>query len=201
VELANAAAGIVVRKEGTAHCTARELRAQLAEADNTVDLATLRARLEHWRREGKRIVFTNGCYDILHRGHVAYLHQAKSLGDILVVGVNSDASIRRLKGPARPINCLEDRMHLLAALGSVDCVVPFDDDTPHNLIRVVRPHVFVKGGDYTRERLPEAALVEELGGVVRILPLAPNNSTTRLIERIRTVAVNPESSIATAAST
>ncbi|MCA1684636.1 MAG: hypothetical protein LC745_01365 [Planctomycetia bacterium] len=116
---------------------------------------------------------------------MSYLSLAKSLGDVLIVGVNSDDGIRRLKGPSRPINALEDRVGVLAALSCVDHIIPFDEDTPCELIRVVRPDVFVKGGDYTRERLPEAAVVEELGGVVQILPFMADRSTTDIIERIR----------------
>ncbi len=184
-ELASAAAAVVVGQEGTAACSARELSARVAPGSKPAgDLAALVARLDAERRRGARVVFTNGCFDILHRGHVTYLGDAKALGDILVVGVNSDAGIRRLKGPARPINTLDDRVEVLAALSCVDHLVPFDEDTPCALIRAIRPDVFVKGGDYTRDRLPEASLVEELGGVVRILPLVPQRSTTRTIERI-----------------
>jgi D-beta-D-heptose 7-phosphate kinase/D-beta-D-heptose 1-phosphate adenosyltransferase len=185
-EIASAAAAVVVGKEGTAICSAAELRDCLsADGTPTGGRARLAVELAEHRRLGRRIVFTNGCFDILHRGHVTYLRRARELGDVLVVGVNSDASIRRLKGPTRPINTLEDRLAVLAALRFVDHLVPFDEDTPHELIRVVRPDVFVKGGDYTRDRLPEAALVEELGGVVRILPLVEDRSTTSLIDRIR----------------
>ena len=119
---------------------------------------------------GHRIVFTNGCFDILHAGHVSYLNRAKALGDILIIAVNSDASVSRLKGPSRPINPLQDRIQVLSALGCVDYLVSFDDDTPINLIRIVRPDVYVKGGDYTKETLPEALVVEQLGGAVEILP-------------------------------
>ena len=119
------------------------------------------------------------------------LHRAKALGDVLVVGVNSDAGIRRLKGPGRPINTLEDRLQVLAALSCVDHLTAFDEDTPCELIRALRPDVFVKGGDYTRERLPEAPLVEELGGVVQILPYLQDRSTTGLIERIPEVYSRP----------
>jgi D-beta-D-heptose 7-phosphate kinase/D-beta-D-heptose 1-phosphate adenosyltransferase len=185
-DLATAAAAVVVAKAGTAVCTAGELRAQVSsDAKPAADRAALAARLDASRRQGKRIVFTNGCFDILHRGHVSYLSRAKALGDVLVVGVNSDASIRRLKGPTRPINALEDRVQVLAALSCVDHVIPFDEDTPHNLLRVVRPHVFAKGGDYTRDSLPEASLVEALGGAVHILPYLADRSTTDIIARIR----------------
>jgi D-beta-D-heptose 7-phosphate kinase/D-beta-D-heptose 1-phosphate adenosyltransferase len=185
-EIASAAAAVVVAKEGTAVCSASELHASLtADGAPSASRARLAAELAEDRRQGRRIVFTNGCFDILHRGHVSYLRRASDLGDVLVVGVNSDAGIRRLKGPTRPINTLEDRLTVLAALRFVDYLVPFDDDTPHELIRLVRPDVFVKGGDYTRDRLPEASLVEEQGGVVRILPLVEDRSTTSMIDRIR----------------
>lgn len=185
-ELASAAAAIVVGKESTAVCSAQELREQISAGGKYLpDLTRLAARAEFYRQQGRRIAFTNGCFDILHRGHITYLNRARSLGDILIVGVNSDAGIRRLKGPDRPINTLEDRMQVLAALNGVDHLVAFDDDTPCNLIRAVRPDVFVKGGDYTRDRLPEAALVEQLGGTVQILPYLDDRSTTGIIERIK----------------
>lgn len=137
------------------------------------------------RKAGRKIVFTNGCFDILHAGHVSYLNRAKSLGDILIIGVNSDNSIRRLKGPTRPINPLEDRIQVLSGLSCVDYLVAFDEDTPSNLIRLVCPDIYVKGGDYTKQTLPEAPLVEQLGGVIELLPFIENRSTTSIIERIR----------------
>jgi D-beta-D-heptose 7-phosphate kinase / D-beta-D-heptose 1-phosphate adenosyltransferase len=149
------------------------------------DLNQLLALVTSYRKAGRRIVFTNGCFDILHAGHVSYLNYAKALGDLLIVGLNSDDSIRRLKGSSRPINTLEDRIEVLSGLGCVDHLIAFTEDTPSNLIRIVRPDVFVKGGNYTKETLPEAPLVEELGGEVRLLPFVENRSTTRIIERIR----------------
>jgi D-beta-D-heptose 7-phosphate kinase/D-beta-D-heptose 1-phosphate adenosyltransferase len=137
------------------------------------------------RDQGRRIVFTNGCFDILHRGHVTYLSRAKALGDELIVGVNTDASVRALKGPERPINRLEDRLSVLEALSCVDHVIPFDTPTPEPLIAAIRPDVFVKGGDYRRETLPEVGLVERLGGTVRILSYVEDYSTTGLIQRMR----------------
>lgn len=184
-ELASAAAAVVVGHEGTVACTAAELLARVRPGTKPVaDPRELADRLRSERGRGARVVFTNGCFDILHRGHVTYLSAAKALGDILVVGVNSDAGIRRLKGPDRPINSLDDRVEVLAALSCVDYLIPFDDDTPERLIAALAPDVFVKGGDYTRDRLPEAATVERLGGVVRILPFVADRSTTRIIERI-----------------
>jgi D-beta-D-heptose 7-phosphate kinase/D-beta-D-heptose 1-phosphate adenosyltransferase len=176
----------VVGKDGTAVCSALELRAAVTPADKVVtDLRALSARLDGHRAAGRRIVMTNGCFDILHRGHITFLNTAKSLGDVLVVGLNSDAGVRRLKGAGRPINDLEDRAHVLAALSAVDHIVPFDETTPVELVRAVRPDVFVKGGDYTLERMPEAGVVQAQGGVVRILPYVSDRSTTSIIERVR----------------
>lgn len=184
-ELAAAAASIVVAKENTAVCTPAELREAFAEESRpAVDLERLIELADDDRRRGRRIVLTNGCFDILHRGHIAYLHRAKRLGDVLIVGVNSDDSIRRLKGDSRPVNCLEDRLRVLAALSCVDRLIVFHEDAPHKLIQAVRPDVFVKGGDYSRETLPEAELVEAYGGRVELLPFIAGRSTTRLIDRI-----------------
>ncbi len=185
-ELASAAAAVVVGREGTVSCSADDLRDQVAAGDKLVSNRARLAELrDSHRRAGRRVVFTNGCFDILHRGHITYLSRAKALGDILIVGVNSDEGIRRLKGPSRPINTLEDRIQVLAALSCIDHVIPFDEDTPCQLVEVVRPDIFVKGGDYTRDRLPEADLVESVGGVVQILPFIADRSTTDIIERIR----------------
>ena len=185
-ELASAAAALAVTRDGTAVCSQAALREAVAGERQVVSsLADLRTRVELYRQQGRRVVFTNGCFDILHRGHIAYLNQAKALGDALVVGINSDASVRRLKGPDRPVNPLEDRLAVLAALSCIDVLVPFDEDTPAALLEVVRPDVFVKGGDYRRETLPEASLVESLGGEVRILPYVPDRSTSDVIRRIR----------------
>lgn len=135
-------------------------------------------------RHGKKLVFTNGVFDILHAGHVRYLRQARELGDLLVIGLNSDASARALgKGPGRPVNSAEDRAEVLLALRSVDGVIPFDDATPERLIRALRPDVHVKGGDYRVEDLPEAAAVREYGGEVRILPFLEGRSTTEILKR------------------
>jgi D-beta-D-heptose 7-phosphate kinase / D-beta-D-heptose 1-phosphate adenosyltransferase len=140
-----------------------------------------------YKTQGKRIVFTNGCFDILLSGYVAYLHRAKELVDILIVGVNTDESIRRIKGESRPINPLTDRLKVLSGLNSVDHVIPFgdvQDDTPIPLIKIVRPDVFTKRGDYTKEQLPEAATVEEGGDEIIFLPRIPDHSTTHIITRI-----------------
>ncbi len=184
-EIAAAAAAVVVDKSHTSACTAQELLMAIDAHNETNDLAGLTIQMERYRQAGRRIVLTNGCFDILHRGHVAYLDRAKSLGDVLVVGVNSDESIRKLKGSDRPINCLEDRLGVLAALSCVDHLASFDELTPDRLIEAVRPDIFVKGGDYTRDTLPEASLVEALGGRVVILPYLRNHSTSGIVERIR----------------
>jgi D-beta-D-heptose 7-phosphate kinase/D-beta-D-heptose 1-phosphate adenosyltransferase len=184
-ELASAAAAVATNREGTAACTAGELLAAVSAGEKHLpDHATLTACVAAARREGRRVVFTNGCFDIIHRGHVTYLSRAKALGDLLVVGVNSDESVRRLKGRDRPINCLEDRLGVLTALSCVDYVISFEQETPDELIRLVRPDIFVKGGDYTRATLPEAPLVERLGGEVQILAFVEDQSTTGIIERI-----------------
>ncbi|MFB3844969.1 MAG: D-glycero-beta-D-manno-heptose 1-phosphate adenylyltransferase [Candidatus Cloacimonadaceae bacterium] len=133
----------------------------------------------------KQIVFTNGCFDILHAGHVQYLEQAKKLGDILVVGLNSDASVRRLKGENRPINKQEDRALVLAALGFVDYIIIFEEDTPYELIKIVNPDVLVKGGDWKETDIIGADIVQAKGGIVLSLPLRPGLSTSKIIEEIK----------------
>lgn len=137
-------------------------------------------------RTGRTLVFTNGVFDLLHAGHVRYLAEARELGDLLIVGVNSDNSVRRLnKGPERPLNPAEDRVEILEALRAVDGAVVFDEDTPIELIRVLKPEVHVKGGDYRKEQLPEAEIVEAYGGRVVILPFLPGRSTTDLVRRMK----------------
>jgi len=140
---------------------------------------------DEWRAKGEKIVFTNGCFDILHIGHARYLAQAKALGSRLVVGMNSDESTRALKGPERPIVPENERAEMLASLRAVDAVAVFDEATPDELIRAVKPDIHTKGGDYKPEDLPEAKTVQELGGVVCVLGLVEDRSTTRLVEIIR----------------
>jgi rfaE bifunctional protein nucleotidyltransferase chain/domain len=133
-----------------------------------------------------RVVFTNGVFDVLHRGHVDYLSRARALGDVLVVGVNTDASARRLgKGADRPINPQDDRAYVLAGLAAVDVVTLFDEDTPRDLIAALLPDVLVKGGDYTRDTIAGADEVEAAGGRVEVIPLVPGRSTTGIVQRIR----------------
>lgn len=137
-----------------------------------------------WREAGQRVVFTNGCFDLLHVGHVRYLQAARALGDRLVLGLNSDRSVRELKGPSRPILPEDERAELLAALGCVDAVVVFDERTADRAIEAVRPDVYAKGGDYQPDSIPETPLVRQLGGQVVVLPFVEGRSTTSLIERI-----------------
>jgi len=139
------------------------------------------------KAKGKKIVFTNGCFDILHRGHVTYLQQARTLGDLLIVGINTDASVQRLKGKERPINTLEDRAYVLAALKSVDYVIPFDEDTPLSLIKSIMPDILVKGGDYTIDRIIGAREVMDNGGTVEIIPFVPGKSTSSMIDIIKSL--------------
>lgn len=140
------------------------------------------------RADGAAVVFTNGCFDVLHAGHVRYLAAAKAMGDFLVVGLNSDASVRRLKGEGRPVNPEADRAEVLDALRAVDIVTVFDEPTAEELVRIVRPDVYVKGGDYTMETLPEGRIVQEYGGRVEFVPLVEGRSTTNILARIRSGA-------------
>lgn len=137
-----------------------------------------------YRARGCRIVLTNGCFDILHVGHLSYLRQARGLGDVLIVGVNSDDSVRRLKGDGRPVNTAHDRAELVAGLSCVDLVVVFPELTPRRLIELVRPDVYVKGGDYALATLPERDLVQRLGGRVEIVSHLPGRSTTGIVARL-----------------
>ena len=189
VALANLAAGIVVAKLGTAAISAPELRRAVQREEGSergvVSLDQLLLALEDARAHGEKIVFTNGCFDILHAGHVSYLEQARAQGDRLVLAVNDDASVSRLKGPGRPINAVDRRMAVLAGLGAVDWVVSFSEDTPENLLRAVRPDVLVKGGDYGIEGVVGADIVRAYGGEVRVLGLVENSSTTAIVEKIK----------------
>ena len=187
---ANAAAAVVVGKRGTSTASLAELRhrilpaASLAPEDKIVfDWSVLDERLEDWRRHGLRIGFTNGCFDLLHRGHVKLLAEARAACDRLVVGLNSDASTSRLKGPSRPINPAEGRAEVLAALEAVDLVVVFEEDTPLELIKRVRPAVLVKGADYRIDQVVGREVVEDAGGDVLLVSLVPGQSTTRLVHR------------------
>jgi D-beta-D-heptose 7-phosphate kinase/D-beta-D-heptose 1-phosphate adenosyltransferase len=184
------ASGVAVGKVGTATVSPGEL----VEAARTAHMATAEAKIAtpermveevaRWRARGLRVGFTNGCFDILHRGHVAYLAQARSWCDRLIVGVNSDRSVRALKGEGRPVNDLESRALVLAGLASVDLVAPFDEETPLELIRAARPDVLVKGADYSEAQVVGGDLVRGWGGEVRLAALVDGYSTTAAILRM-----------------
>lgn len=186
VDLAQAAADVAVHRSGTSVCSTEDLARHLGGFAQTIldpeDLARLISR---HRGEGQRIVLTNGCFDVLHPGHTRYLNQAKHLGDVLVVALNSDASVRELKGPGRPVNKLTDRAAVIGALSCVDYVTVFDTPTPIPLIDRLQPEVYAKGGDYTPAMLAETPAVEAYGGQVAILDYVAELSTTAVVERIR----------------
>ena len=141
--------------------------------------------IEELKKQGEKVVFTNGCFDILHVGHMTYLEEAKEFGDYLFVGVNSDESVKRLKGPTRPINSEDDRAELLAGLKAVDYTVIFTEDTPVELIGELKPSIHVKGGDYRKEDLPETKVVESYGGRVEIVSLVEGKSTSNVVKKIQ----------------
>jgi len=188
VKFANLAAGVVVGKIGSATATLNEI----IEYESSLNKSTSDSHIktfeeisllsEELKKRGKKIVFTNGCFDILHVGHVKYLEEAKSYGDVLIVGLNSDASVKRLKGSSRPVNPQEDRAYILAALEAVDYVVIFEDDTPYDLIKAVQPHILVKGGDYEGKTVVGQDIADEL----RLVQFVDGKSTTHIIEKIST---------------
>ena len=184
---ANLAAGVVVGKIGSATVTIDEIEeyeASLHKSTSDAHIKTfdeIKTIINRYRANGKKVVFTNGCFDILHVGHVKYLQVAKSFADILIVGLNSDESVSRLKGPSRPVNIAEDRAYLLAALEAVDFVVPFGDDTPYNLIKMIEPDVLVKGGDYEGKEVVGTEFASEL----KLVDFVDGKSTTKTIEKIQ----------------
>jgi len=190
VRLANMAAGVVVGKAGTATVKRTELLDAIALgqarllSDKICTLDMLLGRVARWRSQGEVIGFTNGCFDVLHAGHVTYLQKARAEADKLIVGLNSDKSVRRLKGPGRPIVPQEQRAIVLAALSSVDAVVVFDQDTPIELINAIKPEVLVKGSDYTEDRVVGAREVKSWGGRVVLVPLVEGQSTSGIVSRI-----------------
>ena len=188
VALANIAASIVVGKLGTAAVSAPELRRAVQSDQGSergaVTLEQLQVALADARSQGEKVVFTNGCFDIIHAGHVGYLEQARQLGDRLIVAINSDASVRRLKGKGRPINRQDRRMAVLAGLGAVDWVVCFEDDTPEALLHALHPDIVVKGGDYDRKGVVGWEIVEAYGGEVAVLGFLDNVSTTAIVNKI-----------------
>jgi len=189
VHLANHAAGLVVGKRGAASVTRQEILGVLGRGRSASGKIFTREDLPRviadWRSQGKRIVFTNGCFDILHAGHIDYLRFARSRGDVLLVGINDDQSVRRLKGSDRPIVSLSDRMEVLAALQMVDGVVPFGEDTPAGIVEEVTPHVLVKGDDYRFKPVVGRDWVETHGGEVHLAPFVEGRSTSAIVERLR----------------
>jgi D-beta-D-heptose 7-phosphate kinase/D-beta-D-heptose 1-phosphate adenosyltransferase len=195
IRLANIAGGLEVEKIGVATVTRDELLGDLLHAaprrseygpglEKIHALESLLAELHGRRALGQRVAFTNGCFDVLHAGHVQYLQEARAQADLLVVGLNSDASVRTIKGPTRPVNAVEARALVLAALQAVDYLVLFDEPTPLQLIRAIRPDVLVKGADYRRDNVVGAEVVESYGGRVHLAPLREGYSTTRLLQRL-----------------
>ena len=189
--VANVAAGIAVGKLGTSTVSPEEIVAEvghsLKDSDSKIkNLDVLAHIIAQERARGKKVVFTNGCFDLLHVGHVKYLQKARELGDVLVVGLNTDASVRRLKGESRPLIQESERAHILAALGCVDYVVLFDEDTPLRLIEALRPAILVKGGDYSVDQGVGRELVESMGGRVALIEFVDGRSTSRIIEKILT---------------
>lgn len=144
----------------------------------------LESQIKNWRNAGQKIVFTNGCFDLLHLGHIDYLAKAKNLGDRLIIGLNTDASVQRIKGPSRPVKDEKSRAHILAAMQFVDAVIFFDDETPLNLISWIKPNILVKGGDYTIEGIVGHELVLENGGEVRTIEFVEGYSSSKLIDKI-----------------
>ena len=189
--LANLAAGLVVGKLGTAAISGPELRrAMLADQNSGRGVMTaeqLQIVVQDAKAHGEKIIFTNGCFDIIHAGHVGYLAVAKQLGDRLVVAINDDDSVRRLKGAGRPINPVERRMAVLAGLEAVDWVVSFSEDTPEPLLESLQPEVLVKGGDYTMDQVVGGSYVESYGGMVRVLEFLDNCSTSAIMEKMKEV--------------
>ena len=184
---ANLSAGVVVGKIGSATVTLDEIFEYEASLHKTTSDAhiksfdEIKSIVQRYKENGKKVVFTNGCFDILHVGHVKYLQVAKSFGDILIVGLNSDESVSRLKGPTRPVNIAQDRAYLLAALEAVDFVVPFSDDTPYELIKMIEPDVLVKGGDYEGKTV----VGTEFAGELKLVEFVDGKSTTKTIEKIQ----------------
>lgn len=195
LDLAQAAADVVVHRPGTSVCTTGDLTSHLQQfADTALSTADLLREVTAHRAAGRRIVLTNGCFDVLHRGHTRYLNQAKQLGDVLVVALNDDAGVRRLKGPDRPINPIADRAGVIASLSCVDYVTVFDTDTLVPLIEELRPDIYAKGGDYTAQMLEETPAVEACGGRVSILDYVPERSTAAVVQRIRATPLAEDAS-------
>lgn len=190
LKLANVAAGVVVGKVGTVPITREDLIEALTteqtteQAHKVCDLPHLMQKVEKWKKSGQRIVFTNGCFDLLHAGHVTYLEAAKKRGDKLILGLNTDRSVSALKGPTRPVVNENDRARVLAALESVDAVILFDEDTPLNLINAIQPDIIAKGSDYTADQVVGGKEVESWGGEIALIDLVAGRSTSNIIKKM-----------------
>jgi D-beta-D-heptose 7-phosphate kinase / D-beta-D-heptose 1-phosphate adenosyltransferase len=192
IQLANIAGGLEVEKIGVATVTRDEMLHDIMQPTHTnvvsnkvLALEALVREVEYRRRLGQRVVFTNGCFDVLHAGHVQYLQEARSQGDMLIVGLNSDASVRTLKGKTRPVQPLSARSLVLAGLQAVDFVTVFEETTPMHLIQALRPDVLVKGSDYSKDEVVGSQFVEACGGRVHLATLHQGHSTTNIIDRMR----------------
>jgi D-beta-D-heptose 7-phosphate kinase/D-beta-D-heptose 1-phosphate adenosyltransferase len=191
LNLANIAAGIVVGKVGTFPIQLNELLNELAfknsneQVNKIINLTELTSKVNIWRSNKQKLVFTNGCFDLLHAGHVTYLEAAAKVGDKLILGLNTNQSVSKLKGPTRPVNHENDRARVLAALAVVDAVILFDEDTPLNLINIIKPDVIVKGDDYTEEQVVGGIEVKSWGGYVKLIPLVQGRSTTNILEKLK----------------
>jgi D-beta-D-heptose 7-phosphate kinase/D-beta-D-heptose 1-phosphate adenosyltransferase len=191
IQLANLAAGIIVGRAGTVPIQREALREAVVQSagpglgDKICAANEAARRADAWRRLGHKVVYTNGCFDLVHAGHALHLHEARRLWNRLIIGLNSDRSIRGLKGPGRPIQNQQDRAILLASLAAVDAVVIFDEPTPLQLVLAIKPNVMVKGSDYAKADIAGAAEVESWGGQVVTLPLVEGQSTTAIVDRIR----------------
>ena len=185
-QLAAAAAAVVVQKEGTVGCTNGELKSYFTAVPKYISqTAQLTEIVKELKKQGKKIVFTNGCFDIIHKGHINLLNKAREAGDVLIVGVNNDNSIRKLKGADRPINNLDDRITVLAGLQSINYLIAFEEESPAELIKEIKPAVFVKGGTYTESSIPEGPLLKKINCEVKIVSHIEEHPTTQLINKIQ----------------
>ena len=188
VKIANLGAGVAVSRLGTVAVTAEDLsfslQASATRGKRATDLDELKRAVAAIRRNNEKIVFTNGCFDLIHRGHITCLRDAKSRGDYLIVAINDDASVKSIKGDGRPVCSLQNRIEVLEELSCIDWLIPFSEDTPLTLIEALKPDVYVKGGDYEKEKLAEYELVSSYGGEVVISPYVEGCSTTKIIDSI-----------------
>lgn len=197
VSLSNLAAGVVVEKVGTTPITRRELIAAISteqaieQSDKVCTLDDLRLRVAQWKAKGERVAFTNGCFDLLHVGHVTYLERARREGDKLIIGLNTDRSVQGLKGEGRPVIPQDERARVLAALASVDAVILFDEETPLELIKSIRPDVLVKGSDYREDQIAGASEVRSWGGNIVLVPLVEGRSTTKILSGVAATKQTP----------